>query len=174
MQSRAPWHTIIILFLLFQCVVGILSALVDRVEENRYNKAKQSLAQVPSRCPDYLKDKAKIYIDDVEEFYDYVCSQAEYLGVPAEFLLMCFDKYSGFNYKEGLTAITSPDKSAVDQVKDLDYKSFLTAEETYLLLVHGVFRPTEADLVRTSTYIKDAYPTVYRINEEINKIYNEK
>ena len=175
MESRkAQWHTIILFVMIMNALMMMFSTFVGHVtnvhnEKNFKREEARMTAQI-NRCPDYLQNQAKVYIDNIEEFYDYVCSYSEVeLAIPAQFLLMCMMEYSAFNYHEGLTLFSDPTLSAVDQVKELQFRKGLDAVKLYALLVEGIFHLEAEDSLRISNRIQEAYPTVYRIDLELRK-----
>lgn len=166
-KEKAPWHTIILLFVLVTGTIEMATcALETTVKTYEYVTAQT----MPNRCPDYLQNQARVYIEGVAEFYDYVCTQAEALGVPAEYLLMCMNEYSRFDYTTGLTLFSDSSLSAIDQVKNIEFKSHLDVIQVYAFLVDGIFHITEEDSVRISNRIKEAYPSTWAIHQKlINK-----
>ena len=165
-KEKAPWHTIILLFVLISGTMEMVTCALDTaVHTYEYVTAQV----MPNRCPDYLQNQARVYIENVDEFYDYVCTQAEALGIPAEYLLMCMNEYSRFDYTTGLTLFSDSSLSAIDQVKNLEFRSHLDVIQVYAFLVDGIFHLTDEDIERISQRISEAYPTVWRINEELSK-----
>jgi len=162
-------------FMLVMGVITMLSTLLERVDEVHTDRALMSYYDSTyNRCPDYLKDQAAEYITDIEDFYSHVCTKAEELDIRAEVLLMCIDAYSMFNPEDGLTALSRAYIPANDQVMQLQFKPGCSPAVVYLLLVEGIYNPTQEDIDRAWIVIEEHYPTVMFLYEQDKKYNNRK
>ena len=153
--------TLPLFFLLVTGVITMFTTLIERVDEVHTNRALTAYYDSTyNRCPDYLKDQAAEYISDVEDFYSYVCTAAEALDIRAEVLLMCIHSYSMFNPENGLTAISRQSLPYSQQLLDLQFKAGLDPAHVYLLLVEGIYAPTQEEVGRVWIVIEEHYPTV--------------
>ena len=138
-----------LLFVVVMCIIGTVRGVTHMYTQLTYEER---------RCPSYLEDEAGVYVENVEEFYDYVCTMAEANDIPAEWLLAAIHYHCRFNSDGvGILKVTESDLDVFDQMLSLNLPDVKSMEQLFRLTVDV----DNLDDTQLTNMLEAFYPTAY-------------